>query len=166
MIKGQDIVVFALLMGRNAATPTYAELGAAAKISASEAHSAMRRLQEASLVSGERRVMKRNAREFLFHALRYFFPLRYSGVLTKGTPTAYSAPVAQGEFSASGLPPVWKGSDGSVLGQGVEPIYPTAPAAASRNKELYATLALIDMLRGGRIRERLFAENKIEEMLA
>ena len=166
MIKGQDIVVLAQLMNRDAGALTYAELGKAAKISASEAHSSMRRLQEASLVNSERRVIKRNVREFLFHALRYFFPLKYSGMLTKGMPTAYSAPVAQGVFSSSGLSPVWSGSYGTVLGQGVEPIYPTAPDAASNNPVLYDTLALIDMLRGGRIRERLFAENKIEEMLA
>ena len=166
MIKGQDIVVLAKLMDKNAGELTYAELGEAARISASEAHSAIRRLQDASLVNGEKRLMKRNVREFLFHALRYFFPLKYAGGVTKGMPTAYSAPIAQGMFSSSGLPPVWSGSDGKVLGRGVEPVYPTAPAAAYSSPALYNALALIDMLRGGRIRERMFAEGKIEEMLS
>ena len=145
---------------------TYAELGEAAQISASEAHSAVQRLREATLVNEERCVLKRNVREFLFHALRYLFPLKYDEGVSKGMPTAYSAPVAQSAFSASGLPPVWKGSNGTVLGRGVEPIYPSAPAAASRRPALYASLALFDMLRGGRIRERLFARKKLAEMLA
>ena len=166
MIKGQDIVVLAKLMDKNAWELTYAELGEATRISASEAHSAIRRLQEASLVNSERHLMKRNVREFLFHALRYFFPLKYAGGVTKGMPTSYSAPVAHDMFSTSGLPPVWNGSDGTVLGLGVEPVYPTAPAAAESSPALYNALALIDMLRGGRIRERLFAEGKIEEMLS
>ena len=65
MIKGQDIVVLAKLMDKNAGELTYAELGEAARISASEAHSAIRRLQDASLVNGEKRLMKRNVRDFL-----------------------------------------------------------------------------------------------------
>ncbi len=166
MIKGQDIVVLALLMNQREGPYTYAELGDAAQISASEAHSAVQRLRESALVNEERCVLKRNVREFLFHALRYLFPLKYAGGLSKGMPTAYSAPVAQSAFSASGLPPVWQDSKGTVLGRCVEPIYPTAPAAAGRRPELYATLALFDMLRGGRIRERRFAENKLAEMLA
>ena len=60
MIKGQDIVVLAKLMDKNAWELTYAELGEAARISTSEAHSAIRRLQDASLVNGEKRLMKRN----------------------------------------------------------------------------------------------------------
>lgn len=52
------------------------------------------------------------------------------------------------------------------MGRGVEPVYPTAPAAADASPALYNALALIDMLRGGRIRERMFAEGKIEEMLS
>ena len=155
----------ALLMDKKGEAYTYAELGNAAQISTSEAHSAVQRLRESSLVNEERAVLKRNAREFLFHALRYLFPLKFNGGLLKGMPTAYSAPIAQSAFSASGLPPVWTGSNGTVLGRGIEPIYPTAPDAASRNPGLYDLLALFDMLRGGRIRERLFAEDKLAEVL-
>ena len=43
---------------------------------------------------------------------------------------------------------------------------PTAPQAAEGNQGLYDRLALIDMLRGGRIRERQFAEQKLKEILA
>ena len=44
-------------------------------------------------------------------------------------------------------------------------IYPTAPQTAEGNQGLYDRLALIDMLRGGRIRERQFAEQKLKEIL-
>ena len=80
-------------------------------------------------------------------------------------PTAYAAPVAADEFATSGMVPVWTGSRGDVQGQAFDPLYPTAPEAAAGDEALYGRLALIDMLRGGRIRERRFAEKKIEEML-
>ena len=41
-----------------------------------------------------------------------------------------------------------------------------APKAAANDLSLYDRLALIDMLRGGRLRERSFSEMKLKEMLA
>ena len=166
MIKGQDIVVLAVLMEDGFDRLAYAELGKAACLSASEAHAAVKRLQEAALVNGDRRPMKRNAMEFLVHGLRYAFPMRPTGRLVRGTPTAYAAPVASECFASTGLKPVWNGSSGDVYGQGCEPVYPTAPEAAKRSPGLYDRLAVIDMLRGGRIRERQFAERKLQEMMA
>ena len=86
MIKGQDIVVLAVLMEDGFDRLAYAELGKAACLSASEAHAAVKRLQEAALVNGDRRPMKRNAMEFLVHGLRYAFPMRPTGgsILWKG----------------------------------------------------------------------------------
>lgn len=164
MIKGQDIVVLTALMGSAMQLP-YMELAEKSQLSVSETHAAVKRLQEASLVNSERRVIKRNAVEFLIHGLKYAFPVQTSGGLNVGTPTSYAAPIAETEFVAVGYVPVWNNSSGLVEGVGIEPIYSSAPKAAEADKGMYDRLALIDMLRGGRIRERKYAENKIMEIL-
>ena len=165
MIKGQDIVVLAALMDKKAQGLSYAGLADAVCLSVAETHAAVKRLQEATLLNGERSPVRRNVSEFLVHGIRYAFPMRASGRLAKGMPTAYAAPVAADEFATSGMVPVWTGSRGDVKGQAFDPLYPTAPEAAAGDEALYGRLALIDMLRGGRIRERRFAEKKIGEML-
>lgn len=165
MIKGQDIVVLAALMDKETRKFTYAGLADAVCLSVAETHAAVKRLQGATLLNGERSPVRSNVCEFLVHGLRYAFPMRPSGRLAKGMPTAYAAPVASDEFASSGIVPIWTGSRGDIQGQAFDPLYPTAPEAAAGDAALYGRLALIDMLRGGRIRERRFAEKKIREIL-
>ena len=60
MIKGQDILMLAVLMGEGAHELPYSELGRAAFLSVSEAHAAVKRLQESALINSMRRpVIKR-----------------------------------------------------------------------------------------------------------
>ena len=165
MIIGQDMVVLASLMG-DETWNAYAELGKRARLSVSETHAAVKRLMESGLVNSDRRLVRRNVVEFLVHGLRYMFPFKAVGRLAKGMPTAYAAPVAEGEFVSTGLVPVWSCEDGKVYGQAFEPIYATAPEAAAQDADVYDRLALFDMLRGGRLRERNFAERKLREVLA
>ena len=166
MLKGQDIVVLTVLMGKGLESTSYSRLAKSACISVSETYNAIKRLRIARLLSESHRLLRRNVREFLECGLRYVFPLRPAGGIARGRPTSYAAPVAVSEFSASGLPPVWEGRVGDVLGRTIEPLYPTVPAAAAADTALYDRLALLDMLRGGRIRERQFANEKMESMLA
>ncbi len=168
MLKGQDLVVLAALMGNENDTlhEPYAELGRRTCLSASETHASVKRLLAAALLGGDRRVRKRNALEFLVHGLRYAFPLRPLGETAKGLATAYAAPVASGAFASTGLKPVWRSPGGEVFGQAFEPLYATAPQAAAKDRGLYDRLAVLDMLRGGRLRERQFAEVKLGEMLS
>lgn len=165
MIKGQDIVVLAALMDANRQNDTYAELGTHVCLSASETHAAVKRLLNAALINDKHRIFKHNAMEFLVHGLRYTFPLRPAGVMTKGLPTAYAAPIAEGLFATTGVCPVWSWNGGNTYGQSIEPLYKTAPEAASKDRRLYNWLALLDMLRGGRLRERIFAQKKLQEMM-
>ena len=148
MLKGQDLVVLAALMGGEASHEPYSGLGRRTCLSASEAYASVKRLLAATLLGGDRRVCKRNALEFLIHGLRY------------------AAPVAEGAFASTGMKPVWRSPDGEVFGQAFEPLYETVPLAATKDRALYDRLAVLDMLRGGRLRERQFAESKLEEMLS
>lgn len=166
MVKGQDVLVLAALMHEKSEMPRFADVAGRAKLSLSETHAAVKRLQAASLVGSNRRVIRRNVTEFLIHALKYEFPIMASRVLSFGMPTSYAAPVAVEEFSISGYVPVWPCSTGSVRGLSFEPVYPTVPSAAEADRGMYDRLAVFDMLRAGRIRERKFAESRLQEMFA
>ena len=83
--------MLAVLMGEGASRLPYSELGRIACLSVSEAHAAVRRLQDSMLINS------------------------------------------------------------------------SASRAAANNRSLYDLLELMDMLRGGRIRERRFAELKLKE---
>ena len=164
MIKAQDIVVLVSLIGENSVS-SYKKLSGRVHLSVSETHAAVKRLEEAGLVNSDRRLINRNVSEFLTHALRYMFPFMQSGFLAKGMPTSYAAPVAENNFASTGAVPVWSGSKGNVYGMAFEPIYPSATEVAIQDPVLYDRLALVDMLRGGRLRERIFAQNKLNDIL-
>ncbi len=165
MLKGQDMVVLAALMGGRSSGLAYAGLASRARLSVSEAHAAVQRLRDASLVSEGHCVKRRNAREFLLHGLKYLFPPKIEAGLFRGLPASYAAPVAEDEFSVSGEIPVWRSETGTAYGRALAPLYPTAPEAAAADRGMYDRLAVMDMLRGGRLRERAFAERKLEELM-
>lgn len=145
---------------------TFPKLGAAIGISASQAHSAAKRAAKSGLLDWESRSVRREAlAEFLAHGLRYVFPAQWRAV-TRGVPTSYAAPPLSAEFSVPELPPVWPHAEGTARGEGLEPLYKTAPDAALRDGRLYEWLALIDAVRAGRARERRRATEEIERRLS
>ena len=163
--KPQDVVV-ALRLALGADGLSYADLSKDLGMSASEVHAAVRRLIEARLVDPEARRVRVDAlRNFLVHGVPYAFPV-HPKELTRGMPTAWAAPVLADKISATEqMPPVWPDPDGVVQGSAIEPLYPSAPAAARRNPALHDLLALVDALRIGRARERALAEKMIGERL-
>ena len=164
-MKNQDIVVLSVLMKKGAETLSYSSIGKIAKISVSETFAAVKRLREADLVNSAHGLKRRNVEEFLLHGLRYMFPLKVTGEIASGMPTGFAAPVSSDAFAVCGVVPIWNCRHGDTEGRVCEPIYPTAPDAAAEDSEVYAHLALMDMLRGGRLRERRFAEEKLKEVL-
>ena len=56
---------------------------------------------------------------------------------------------------------VWPHPNGSVRGQGLEPLHPSVPFAAMQDAKLYEMLALFDALRVGRARERGMALKRL-----
>ena len=165
MIKNQDILVLATLMGSSGENLSYAKIADKAKLSVSESFAAVNRLKESSLVNSEKRINRTNAIEFLTHALRYICPASYGSGTATGIPASYAAPVAAGDFAVAGEIPVWPCDGGNATGRPLEPIYPSAPKAAAADRRVYDNLAIFDMLRCGRLRERAFAEEKLGEVL-
>lgn len=163
--KPQDIMV-ALKLTLDAGQSSYAGMGKALGMSASEVHAAVRRLVEARLVDPETKKVRLVAfRNFLVHGLPYAFPATPKEI-TRGMPTAWASPAMSGKISSSEqLPPVWPDPEGRVQGASVQPLYPSVPGAARRDPKLYDLLALVDALRIGRARERDFAEKELDQML-
>ena len=64
MIKGQDMLMLAVLMGEGASKLPYSELGRIACLSVSEAHAAVRRRQDSMLLNSSRNLLKRNVEVF------------------------------------------------------------------------------------------------------
>lgn len=164
--KPQDVVVALKLCAGDDAC-TYAELGNALGMSASETHASVRRLEVARLVEpGTRHVLRDALKNFLVHGVPYAFPAAPKDV-TRGMPTAWAAPVMQGRFGGSGqLAPIWPDPEGTIQGATVKPLYPSVPHAARADKVLYDLLALVDALRIGRARERQWAQKEITRRLS
>ena len=163
--KPQDIVV-ALKLALGGPDMSYASMGKALGMSASEVHAAVRRLVEARLIDRETKKVRLTAlRNFLVHGVPYAFPAN-SKEVSRGMPTAWAAPAMAGKISSSDqLPPVWPDPEGQVQGVSVQPLYSSVPGAARRDPELYHLLALVDALRMGRARERALAEKEIGQRL-
>jgi DNA-binding Lrp family transcriptional regulator len=163
-LKPQDIVV-ALKLCVHENQDTYASLGKSLGISASEAHAAVRRLAEAGLADPETRVIHRTKlRNFLVYGVPYAFPVKTKEI-TRGMPTAWAAPVMEGRVAHFDEVPVWPDPAGKVKGVSVDPLYTSVVKAASNDAALYDLLALLDVLRLGRARERNIAEVLLEEKL-
>jgi hypothetical protein len=156
MLRPLDVVVGLRLS--QAPGASYQALAYDLAISPSQAHSSVKRLAAARLVSTIRReVNRRPLLEFLEHGVRYAFP----GELLRrslGIPTAHSGPVLA-EKIISDDPIVWPSIDGPIEGVGLEPLYPQATKLPKICPSLYELLTVVDAIRVGRVRERHMASN-------
>ena len=168
MLKPQDLLVLLKLLAHGPAPWTYASLAASLRMSSSEVHAALKRAAHAGLYNAqERRPVRAALEEFVVHGVRYAFAPKRTGVV-RGLPTAYAAPVLASRISVADddIAPVWADAHGERRGEGIEPLYPSAPVAAREDPRLYALLALVDALRIGRARERRIAEQLLRKEFA
>lgn len=139
-------------------------------MSLSQVHRSIARLSESRLfVEAEQTVQRANLARFVVHGLPFAFPARL-GEITRGVPTAWACPELKNTSLSSlvtdDLVPVWPDSGGKIKGRAIEPLHAGVPIAIRTNKELYALLALVDVLRVGRAREREFAEAELQRRIA
>lgn len=114
----------------------------------------------ATHVDNPARVNSRNLAEFAVHGAKYAFPADKLPV-SVGVPTSHSAPAFAGVFAPGSDDWVWPHPNGTVRGQGLEPLHPSVPFAATQDAKLYEMLALFDALRVGRARERGMALRRL-----
>lgn len=168
-LKPQDLLVLFKQVTQPSQARTYAALGDALQISASQAHRSVKRCLASGLAvskgRGEWQAVRSALLEFAVHGVRYAFPATL-GPSRRGIPTSFGTlPLSVHINSAAGEAPVWAHPSGKLKGPSVSPICPTAPEAALADLDLHKLLALLDALRIGRARERELAKKLLAEAL-
>lgn len=164
-MRPQDIVILLKIVTMHSDDWHLKDLANSLNISNSEISESLERSVYADLIDFEKQnVHSRNLLDFLIHGMKYVFPAR-AGILTRGIPTAHSHPFMQA-FISSEQAYVWPSSSGSVLGQAIEPFYANQVKAIEEDEELYRLLALLDVIRVGKLREKAIAEKELKELLA
>lgn len=163
-MRPQDIVILLQIALWENREWQFQDLARALYISGAEVSESLNRSVQAGLVTYNRKKINRlSLFEFLQFGLRYVFP-QSPGALTKGMPTAHSHPLLKGKIISEEAY-VWPDIEGEAYGQSIEPLYPNQVKAARQNPELYAVLAMIDVLRAGKNREKKLAIEYLSKSL-
>jgi len=164
-LKSQDILFLLKLVSNKDNAWSFNKLAIDLGMSPSEVHAASKRVIKAKLAikqDGQLKPVIRNLLEFLITGIQYVFVPERSG-LNRGMPTAHAAEPLLSHFMPNNEPPpVWPDPEGEVRGESFSPLYKSAPYAAKRDSELYQLLALVDAIRGGRVRERELAKKELK----
>lgn len=145
-------------------------LGASLGISKTEVSASLNRSLASGLAVKDRdlgraKPNRRSLHAFITSGLKFVFPAK-PGALTRGTPTAFHAPMLEGLLMSGGsLLYVWPHAGGSVQGQSVQPLFRSVPDAVQKDQHLYEYLALVDAIRLGRQREANLATERLKERL-
>src|SRR5258705_1577430 len=116
-LKPQDVMVALKLCSYVGPRPPMSIIANDLRLSPSEVHGAIHRLQQSRLVHGAEMRNKPNVsalEEFLLYGLKYAFPAEH-GQMTRGMPTSYAAePLASKISVGNDPPPVWPGPQGET----------------------------------------------------
>jgi hypothetical protein len=168
-LKPQDVLFLLKLVAWGKKPWSFNKIAVDLGMSPSEVHAAAKRALGARLALKEGDKIWPNIRsleDFLFHGIQYVFVPERGG-LERGMPTAYaSAPMDAWFVEDNDPPPVWPDPEGKVRGESFTPLYKSAPIAAKNDSDLYQLLALVDAIRGGRVRERELAKKELKKRLA
>ncbi len=168
-LRPQDLLVLFKAAAHPQRRWTYAALGEALSMSASEVHASVKRAVAAGLAvargRGDWSPIRPALLEFALHGVRYVWPA-LPGPVKRGVPTSFGTKPLAGRITAApGEAPVWAHPKGDAKGPSLSPIYRTAPQAALADPGLHRLLALQDALRAGRARERTLAAELLRKEL-
>jgi hypothetical protein len=134
------------------------------RISISEISESLNRSRLAGLIDSKKKRPNRLALlEFLEHGIKYVFP-QEPGATTRGILTAHSHSFMK-KLIASDVNYIWPSFNGKSMGQTIEPFYERQVEAVQDDPELYKLLALVDVLRVGRVREVEIAKDELKRIL-
>ena len=133
-LKPQDLLVLFKQVTQPAQARTYAALGEALQISASQAHRSVQRCLASGLAisrgRGEWQTVGSALLEFAVHGVRYAFPATL-GPAERGVAISFVAlPLSSHINSTQGEALVWPQPKGDIKGPSFAPFSPTAPDAA------------------------------------
>ncbi|GAB2679380.1 hypothetical protein GCM10027036_36780 [Flavihumibacter cheonanensis] len=151
-MRPQDVVILLKIITKKNSPWQNKDLAGELFISPAEVSDSLSRSEVAGLIDASKKVVFRQSlMEFLEHGLRYVFPAR-PGTMVNGIYTAHSHPFMQTKFPSE-INYVWNEAFGDVRGLTIEPLYKNQVKAAKIDPALYLLLALLDVIRVGRVRE-------------
>ena len=163
MLKPIDIVVLAGLLLRSPDQAwTQLELSQKLHLSQPSIHRSLKQLERSGLWRGGHPQLS-SFRDLIVYGVRFVYPPEI-GAPTRGLPTAHAGPGLSGLWSA-GEPYVWPYEDGDTYGPALLPLHSSVPLVALSDRAFHELLALVDVFRVGRARERSLATDRLSKML-
>lgn len=163
-MRPQDIVILLKIVSKGMQPWQNKDLAYELSISQSEISDSLNRSQMAGLLNGEKKkVYKKSLLEFIEYGLHYVFPA-IPGPFVNGIYTAHSHPFMKEKFSSENEY-VWPQPRSEVRGFLIEPLYKDVVKAVVQDEKLYKMLALIDVIRVGRVRENQVAIKELKNMI-
>jgi len=163
-MRPQDIVILLKIIALGDQSWQNKDLAAALFISPSEISESLHRSAMAGLINADKkRVHRQTLQEFIEYGLHVVFPA-IPGGMVNGLFTAHSHPFMRKHFSSS-EPLVWPDIAGKDRGLSLSPLYKDVPKAAQQDATLYKMLALLDVVRVGKVRELKVALGELNNLL-
>lgn len=164
-MRPQDIVVLLKIIAKEEKSWQNKDLARELFISPAEISESLYRSGIAGLIESEKRkkVYRQSVMEFVEHGLHYVFPA-HPGTMVNGMFTSHSHPFMMQQFKSE-LNYVWPFPRGYDRGLSIEPLYKRQVEAAQLDSTLYLMLALIDVIRVGRVREMNVAVNELKRLI-
>ena len=161
-MRPQDVAILLKIIAMEGQLWQLSKLSSTLFISISEISESLNRSQFASLIDyNKKKINRQNLFEFLEHGVRYVFP-QQPGSMIRGVPTSHSHSFMKKNF-ISEMNYVWPDHKGEVMGLMIEPFYPKQVEAIKEDQLFYKLLALVDVIRVGRVREVKFAINELKK---
>lgn len=168
-MKSQDILILLGILTWKGPKRTFERLSEFVGVAKTPVVHAVQRLIEARLYNSYLSQVNIPAtKEFLLHGVKYVFPhpiVEDNATEVKGFITGISNPVFEGKINYA-KKFVWPSAKGNEKGLPIKPLYHSIPDYCFTNIELMDLLAIIDVLRIGRIREVEYAEKLLLEKLS
>ena len=163
-MRPQDVAILMKIIAIGNSDWRLTDLSNSMFISLSEISESLNRSRIAGLIDyNKENVNRHNLFEFLEHGVKYVFPSE-PGALVKGIPTAHSHPFIKKLFNSE-LNYVWREPAGDIMGLVIDSFYPKQVEAIKSDPIFYKLMALIDVIRVGRVRERNVAIQELRKMM-
>jgi hypothetical protein len=163
-MRPHDVAVLLKIISLNDKSWQLVSLASSMHISLSEISESLNRSRLAGLIDySKKNVNRLNFIEFLEHGVRYVFPQQL-GTMVRGIATAHSHPFMKKSF-ISEMNYVWADNKGDVMGLAIEPFYQNQIMAVKEDREFYKLLALVDVIRVGKIREIKLAVSELKKII-
>lgn len=161
-MRPQDVAILLKIVSMGSENWQLLGLSNVLKISISEISESLNRSRLAGLIDyTKKKVNRQNLLEFLEHGVRYVFP-EHPGAMVRGIPTAHSHPDMKKKFMSE-MDYVWPDHKGETMGLTIEPFYKKQVEAVKEDREYYRLLALVDVIRVGKVREVKYAVNELKK---